>query len=628
MIQAYLFARINGKKINKISFFAISSLFFILPGCAHRNQDPSKVAKQDSLTDVVKEISNPEYEGRGLGTHGLEKARDFLVHQFELMHLQSGFTMPPMHAQPESSSFLQSFAVFTGNVQIGKNELSAAKKGEFIPYSFSANGTLQAKRVVFAGYGITVRGSEMSNYDDFAGKNVKGKLVILLLGDPGRGSKNSFFRDPSNYHFSTPIYKVQNAELHGAAGVLLVRDPFSLGDEQEPPLRFQSMQGAGAKMDILAGQISVKCAERILKKNLKQWQQRVLKSQRADSFEAKTNLRMEVSLRRNVGKAENVAGFLPGSDPKLKREFIVIGAHYDHLGFGGDNSLASRSESAVHPGADDNASGTQAVITLARKIAKEQKNQRSVLFVLFSAEESGLLGSKYYVDQMMLPDPKGKVIAMINLDMVGRMRDQNLNVLASRSGDSFAGSLKALAEKHRIQLKNGGYGSRSSDHASFLMGKIPALFFNTGGHEDYHRPTDTFDKIREDSLRTVTNFVSDVFYSIDSQVVAPKFIDDPQEELSLPSSVRGYGSYFGTIPEFTEGNRPGVLLQGVKDSSPAQALGLVKGDLLVGMGEINVKNLHDFVFALRYYRAGEAIEVRWIRDGKEFQGKATLKNRD
>jgi len=321
----------------------------------------------------------------------------------------------------------------------------------------------------------------------------------------------------------------------------------------------------------------------------------------------------------NAKQTFNVIGLLPGHDPVLKNEAIVIGAHYDHLGHGGAGSLAANS-TEIHHGADDNASGTAAVIELARRFASDKKNKRTIIFVAFSGEEDGLFGSKYYVNNPVWP--LDKTIAMINLDMVGRLNENKLNV----GGIGTATEWKALAEQYNpvianlklivgsnttpigianfsLQLNEDGFGP--SDHSSFYGKQIPVLFFFTGTHLDYHKPSDTADKINYTGEANVINYVAAIAKSVDQNPQRPTYA------VAKSSNTGGRMSFnvsLGTIPSYAD-STDGMVLDGVRDDSPASRAGLKKDDKVIKLAGKEIKNVYDYTAALGEMKAGEEYEI-------------------
>lgn len=576
---------------------------------------------------LLERISQASFEGRGVGTEGLSRARELLVAELKRQGLEPGFDVKDRQGGVQRS-FTQPFRVFVGNKLGPGNRLTGAREGEFIPVAFSKSGAVENRPLVFVGFGISLRGSGSSViYDDYEGLDVKDKIVVALLGDPAIGAAESVFRNPAYYHYSQPLYKVQNAEMHGAAGIILVKDPLSWQAGVEPPLRFQARQGGGAVSGLLAVQAKSRLVEELLGASLRSLQEEIARKQKPVSFVAEKPANLAVDMTRELGDVENVGAWIPGKDPSVAHEVVVIGAHYDHLGFGGDSSMDPNGVGHVHPGADDNASGVEGVMQIATRIAREGANRRSVLALFFSAEEVGLVGSAKFVEALPLPEG-AKIVAMINLDMIGRLQDNKLSALALKSGKEFDALIENTNAAFGFHLLKGDSGFGSSDHASFLAAKIPSLFFTTGAHQDYHRPSDTSEKIMWDGLLRVASFAHAVWGRIDGAAAAPTYDPASEETNQPPRQGRGYGVYFGSVPEFEQGEREGVLLQGVRPGSPAERAGLRAGDVLVALGEIKIKNLSDMVFALRYYRPNEEVVVAWIRNGERQEGRTILLARE
>ncbi len=326
----------------------------------------------------------------------------------------------------------------------------------------------------------------------------------------------------------------------------------------------------------------------------------------------------------------NVIGILDGTDKQLKNEAIVIGAHYDHLGHGGDGSLAPNSTD-IHHGADDNASGTAAIIELARQFAKEKKNKRTIIFIAFSGEEEGLFGSKYYVNNPVFPIEN--TVAMINLDMVGRLKDDKLTI----GGIGTATEWKALLEQKNgppdiighaynaknqyvpvsvgkskafeLQLNEDGFGP--SDHSSFYTKKVPVLFFFTGTHLDYHKPSDTADKINYEGEEKVINYVTSIARSIDQNSLKPTYT--VAKSTATPGGGRaGISITLGTIPSYTD-STDGMVIDGVRDSSPAARAGLKANDKIVKLAGKGINNVQDYTRVLGEMKADIEYEIVIIR---------------
>lgn len=344
----------------------------------------------------------------------------------------------------------------------------------------------------------------------------------------------------------------------------------------------------------------------------------------------------------------NVMGILDGTDKQLRKEAIVIGAHYDHLGNGGEGSLAANS-TETHHGADDNASGTAAIIELARKFAGMKSNKRTLIFIAFSGEEEGLLGSKYYINNPVFPIEQ--TIAMINLDMVGRLKDNKLtiggigtasewkmlaletainqplrlaatkagNVVKSGSGRSGTeistsssgtftlSTIPPIPEKDKafdLQLNEDGFGP--SDHSSFYTKKIPVLFFFTGTHLDYHKPSDTADKINYEGEEKIIDYVAAIVKSVDQNPARPTYA--VAKSSGMTGSRTGISISLGTIPSYTE-STDGMVIDGVRDESPADKAGLKGNDMIVKLAGHVVKNIQDYMSAMGTMKAGEEYEI-------------------
>lgn len=320
--------------------------------------------------------------------------------------------------------------------------------------------------------------------------------------------------------------------------------------------------------------------------------------------------------------AKNVVGLFPGSGP-LAGQTVVIGAHYDHLGRGGFGALDDPdSTGVVHNGADDNASGTVALLEIARRLkARQTSDQRTIVFVAFSGEELGLLGSTYYVKHPVRP--LETTYAMVNLDMVGRLGDRKLAVFGTETAKEFPALLDSVATRDQMPVSGTGDGYGSSDHESFYTQNIPVLHFFSGMHQDYHRSTDDWQKIDLPGLVRVAEVAGDVAQRLATRAAPLTYV---KVEARRPVTGGGYGAYLGTIPDMTE-SPGGVLLSGVRAGSPAEEAGLKGGDILVQLGDHQIKNLYDMTDALNAYRPGDTVVVVFLRDGQRTETKATLRKR-
>jgi len=327
----------------------------------------------------------------------------------------------------------------------------------------------------------------------------------------------------------------------------------------------------------------------------------------------------------NLGgvSGRNVVGILPGSDPRLAGQFIVLGAHYDHLGLGGRGSLDPDSVGVTHNGADDNASGVVALLEAARRLSLARPG-RSVLFLAFAGEEHGLLGSAAYVKTPAVPNDS--LVAMLNFDMVGRLRENRLVVYGVETAREWRPLLDSLNASAGFAMVAQGDGYGPSDHTSFTVAKRPVLHFFTGTHEDYHRTSDDWQKINLAGVEKIAEFAANIARATGSGAATLTFVDLPPPAPSTSGRGGGYGAYLGTIPDMTD-NPGGVRLSGARGGSPAEKAGLKAGDILVKLGTHDVPDLQGMTDALRSYQPGDEVDVVVIRDGQRQTFKVTLGRR-
>ena len=322
------------------------------------------------------------------------------------------------------------------------------------------------------------------------------------------------------------------------------------------------------------------------------------------------------------GTGRNVIAALDGADPRRKDEWIVIGAHYDHLGEGGTRSSLAPGEKAVHNGADDNASGVSVVLSAARTLAAGPRPARSVLFIAFTGEESGLLGSTHFVAN---PTIAGRMTAMINLDMVGRLGTAPLIVYGVETAEQWRTLLEPAAARAGIAIATRGEGYGPSDHTAFYTKDIPVLHLFTNTHGDYHKPTDDADKIDAAGLEKVTKMVIEIASAVSARPEQLTLKRGAGKPPAANSAGTG-GTWLGSVPDFSPVER-GVKLSGVTPGSPAEKAGVRAGDIIVGMAKLEVADLQGLTDALRAHKPGETVTLRLIRDGKALALEVTLGTR-
>jgi hypothetical protein len=582
--------------------------------------DAPAASPQRYINDV-KVLAAPDMEGRGAGTKGIDRAEHYIEQQFRALGLEPA----------GNHSFEQPFRVTTGAKLKGKNDLivragSVEKKlrlGEdYVPLSFSSVGSVSGP-VVFAGYGAT---ADEFGYDDYAHLDVKDKIVVVLRYEPAKFEEKSGQQGLTQH--SHLITKAINARNHGARAVILVNG--KLGpNEEDLLLKFGSLAGP---RDVGIPMVQVKNAvvESWFKeagKSLADSQKEIDGDLKPRSFALPDSLRaaMDVDIETLHATVNNVLAYLPGKT----NEYIIIGAHYDHLGHGNASSLAPSEIGKIHPGADDNASGTAGVLELARIFALTQRGgrmRRGILFMSFAGEELGLLGSADWVREPTRP--LGDAVAMINMDMIGRIRDGKVYVGGVGTGTTFKPLVEKVAAKYDLKLAYSAGGYSASDHTSFVTKSIPSLFFFSGLHSDYHKPTDTWEKIDANSAAHLLDLIADVATDLASAPERPQFVkvEEPRTSMAGEGEVRSYGPYFGSIPDFGEIEN-GVKFADVRPGSPAAKAGLKAGDVLVQFGDKPVKNLYDFTDALRRSKVGDVVEVKVLRDGQPVTARVTLEQR-
>jgi hypothetical protein len=365
-------------------------------------------------------------------------------------------------------------------------------------------------------------------------------------------------------------------------------------------------------------------------KPLAQIQAGIDKDLKPQSFAFPDGIRVDANLdvERAVKTVHNVVAYLKGQTA----EYVVIGGHYDHLGLGGQYSLAPSQTGTIHPGADDNASGAVGVVELARYFSRQPQARRGILFMNFAGEEQGLLGSAYYTDHPLLP--LKEAVAMVNLDMIGRMRDNKLYLGGTSSGTTLKSMVEKELPTHDLKVDySGGPSEGSSDHTSFTAHQVPALFFFSGLHSDYHKPSDTWDKIDAPAAAKMLTLVADIVQDLREAPDRPEFVKAAPAsphgggDTSNPGPISGYGPYFGSVPDFAEGIN-GVKFADVRESSPAAKAGLKQGDVMVEFDGKPISNLYDFTYALRGKKPGDEVTVKVMRDSKPLTVTCTLSRRE
>ena len=627
--------------------------FAVLAQQTARQTTPSA----ERLREHVTYLASDKLEGRRTGSAGANLAAEYIAREFSRYGLRRsiGRDLPGMSILEADSPrrYMQEFPYVAG-VELGKaNKLSFTAGDasvtdlpvgeDWMPLGFSANGRVEKAAGVFVGFGITA--AELK-HDDYSGVDITGKIAIAFVGTPDGDNPHGQFA-----RYEDSRWKAIAAKNAGAKALILISQQEHFSDERLSQLRYDNSAGdAGLPVAIVSSQTllphldGTNFADTLapLKKGV------------VPAVNVKALITLSTDIVRKEASAWNVVGILDGSDPILKNETIVIGAHYDHLGRGGEGSLAPK-EGEIHHGADDNASGTAGVLELARLFRDGRpRPRRTIVFIAFSGEEEGLLGSNYYVNHPIVP--LANTVAMINMDMIGRLKNKNLIVGGVGTAQEWRSMVEAQnllegmtvtsttrtgphslsiaipmvvasngqpivtsdsAKMFTLTLNEDGFGP--SDHSSFYAKQVPVLFFWTGTHADYHKPSDTAEKINYDGEVRILNMVARLVHDIDANDKRPGYTVAKTESTGRST---GFRVYLGTIPNYADSN-DGLLLDGVRDDSPAAKAGLKAGDKVVKLAGRDLRNVYDYTYALGEMKAGQEYEIEVMRGGERLKLKIT-----
>lgn len=590
----------------RLALLSLGVVFAASPVLARDADRATPSFSAEAIQAQINYLASNELRGRESGTPGNETAARFIAAEFKKYGLKpiGAGKQKDETAKADGSGYFQPFRFLAGRA-IGKNsllEVTLNGKAErfranqdFEPSAVSESGKAEGS-LVFAGYGIH---APQENHDDYAGLDVKGKVVLLLAGGPTNLPDR----------LSNIYKKAIDARDLGASAVLVVLPKNSdVQGNGAPGL------GDPASASIPVLRVKYVLAEEWLKaagKDLGTLQMNA-NDQQIVSADLNIPARVAADVRKIERVSANIVGLIEGSDPVLKKEYVVIGAHMDHLGMGGPGSLDRSGKPAIHPGADDNASGTSGILQLAAAFGKPAGSpgvptspfKRSVVLICFSGEEKGLLGSAHYTQDPILP--LDKTVAMLNMDMVGRLRDDKLVIIGSGTAKEWPELLQETNRETGFKLSFNESGFGGSDHQSFYLKNIPVLFFFTDTHKEYHTPQDTADTVNSAGEARVLRMVAACAEKIADAPERPTFQQVKTADRNAPS--RGFRVYFGSIPDYAS-NVEGVLLNGTREGSPAEKAGLKAGDILIKFGEKTVKNIQDYALALQDYKPGDTVHV-------------------
>jgi aminopeptidase YwaD len=580
--------------MKKFRFTAYLILLILLVSC-RAYHDSTEITESD-LHNHIQYLASDALQGRSPGTTGDVIAGKYLKEQFKKLKIQ---------AVQQEFSFVQSYRRGPENkLVINDREIPASS---FTPVAFSKDTMISAS-AVFAGYGLNVE-ADSFKWNDYLGLDVKNKWVLVLRGVPDIPDA----RDLLNMG-SDDRDKAMLARDNGAAGIIFVS-----GFQYDPEDILLEVAAKQAVVDMAAIQVTRPVADILLSSGglgIREVETAIASGRKPLNLSLQASVSARTDIESVTGKTSNWFAVLEGSAPGLKDEYVVVGAHYDHLGMGGPGSSSRRPDTiAVHNGADDNASGVSAMLEIAEKLRSNQGSlKRSLIFVAFGAEEMGLLGSKYFVNHP--PVDLLSISAMVNLDMVGRL-DTLKGIQIGGTGTSAEADtlikLSNAAVGFRLALNQEGSGP--SDHSAFYGKNIPVFFITTGAHTDYHTPEDDVDRINFPGMKAVTDFAYRLILSIDREPGKLTFKEAGPRE-SPAASVR-FKVTLGFMPDFSATDVEGVRVDFVSKGKAAERGGIKNGDVITAIDGMAVKNIYDYMYRLSKLSKNQIISVEISRNGKK-----------
>jgi len=594
--------------------FFVFLLPIVLTGCA-----PGLEQRFHAHIDY---LADDRMEGRGVGSPGIDRAADYIADQFERLGLE------PLG---KDESYFQTFAM-TLRRTLGDDsrlvfEGASTRPGlgaDFIPFNFSSDNAFSGP-VVFCGYGID---APDKGHSDFAHFDVNGKAALILRGEPPSWSDQDGF--PT--HHAMLRNKVYNAKDRGAVAILLVNAKLEEGESDElTPFDADNPDEYGIPAFHITRALADAQLARAGVESLTPLQDRLDVGSFASTALTSVAAEGRAVFAKQSADTHNVLGLLRGEGPHAD-EIVVIGAHYDHLGirkpmgrrFSKGKLLEDKREPQIHNGADDNASGVSGLIETARRLSQGPPPRRSVLFIAFTAEESGLHGSKHYVDDPCLP--LEKTVAMLNMDMIGRMPAgaNSVQVFGVDSAAEFRQILDSHAASLGLSIAPSPDTGGRSDHASFIRKNVPSLHFFTGQHSDYHQPSDDSDKINAADGARVATLVAETARDIAALPERPAYQAVQAQAPSEGRAPTAYRVVMGLSPGYGDDGKPGMAVEAISPEGPADLAGLKAGDRIIRIDAKKVANIYDYMATLRNNKPGDQVNVVVLREGKELTLTVTL----
>lgn len=614
--------------------FQVLSLWCHTPSAAFAAEPTAEELSASAVSRLAADVmylASDELAGRDVGSPGIAQAGEFIAQRFQQLGLVTDifdgspyqeFTIPgPATLGPREQNRL----VFEGPQEISELPLDQ----QFTPISLGSSGSF-AGDVVFVGYGIT---APELNYDDYAGVDVQGKVVIALRKEPGQDDPNSRFDGtrPSQHAFFSS--KELNAAVHGAAALILVNDQVTVAQAGGDELPALTAAGSPVSDRQIPTLYCLRAAvdpllQQSLGKSLREVEDAIELAQAPQSYALQgIRARGETLIEQSQTPVRNVFGLLPGRGT-LADQYVVIGAHYDHVGMGGVGSLAPGTI-AVHNGADDNASGTAVLLETARSLSNEPSpsnlgladpsaDRRSIIFVAFTAEERGLLGSKHYVRNPRWP--LEQTVAMLNMDMVGRMEGNSLTVYGTGTAAQFSELIDRTAYPLGLSINKQAAGFGPSDHASFYEVNIPVLHFFTGLHNDYHRPSDVAEKLNTPAMASIAELVTEIAAELALSTQRPTVL----QTSAVAQIGRAAKPKRPVLGVTLDAGRRVPTVVAVIDGSAAATSGVQAGDIITAIDDQATASVDELQRILGASSVGQSIGLSILRGEQRLQLTATL----
>ena len=602
--------------------FAATLLLGLLVAAPLMAQTSQARAFDEVITEaVVREhleyLAGDDLNGRAAGSADGLRAAEYIAGRFKALGLAPA---------DEAEGFLQTFQHQRRRVDRKGSALSFTAPGgekialaagkDFVPFIFSAEGAVDAE-LVFVGYGIT---APEYGYDDYAGLDVSGKVVLMLRYEPGEQDAESKFKGIEHTHHATFAAKLRNAEEHSAAGGIIFSGP--LYHKKDGDELFGEKASAGRTGKIAMFQIAQSAAERLFAavgKDLSKFQAAIDEKLQPQSFIMKgLHSQGRAAFRKDPVELRNVVGILRGSDEKLSAEVVVVGAHFDHIGRR-DKDPEKPQGDVIYNGADDNASGTAGLLAVAQALSQApERPKRTIIFCAFDGEEMGLVGSRHYVEHPSVP--LERTVAMVNLDMIGRSRNGAVTVYGVGTAKEFPALVNRAAEGLDLKVQQGRSAMIPSDGLPFVSKRVPTLMFFTGLHSDYHRVTDEADRIGCDGLARIARAAARTVREIADAAERPKYAAGASGGFLQPK-----GPLMGVVVAAGDGS--GLVLRRVSPGSGAEKAGLKAGDVLKSVDGREIVSPGELREIIRSHKVGDTIEVLLSRQGRDQTARVRLGGR-